>query len=137
MTYIITSLCLRDGACVYVCPKECIVGGKPTDENPWFYIDPDSCIDCDACVRECPYEAIFPEAEVPSALVITKDRTRQSMPAGTSGFNEAYVGKDNNNQEVKLTATRTLQKGDVVDLTPDVQPNYDFYETGPGYDALD
>jgi hypothetical protein len=27
-------------------------------------------------------------------------------------------------------------EGDVVDLTTDIQPNYDFYEKGPGYDAL-
>jgi hypothetical protein len=26
--------------------------------------------------------------------------------------------------------------GDVVDLTEDIQPNYDFFATGPGYDAL-
>lgn len=25
MTHIITSLCLRDGACVEVCPVECII----------------------------------------------------------------------------------------------------------------
>ena len=29
MTHIITSLCLRDGGCVTVCPVECIVPGKP------------------------------------------------------------------------------------------------------------
>ncbi len=29
MTYIITSLCLRDSGCVDVCPVECIVPGKP------------------------------------------------------------------------------------------------------------
>jgi ferredoxin len=30
-------------------------------------IDPDECIDCDACKLECPVEAIFPEDEVPEA----------------------------------------------------------------------
>jgi len=28
-------------------------------------IDPIECIDCDACVAECPEEAIFPDDEVP------------------------------------------------------------------------
>jgi ferredoxin--NADP+ reductase len=28
-------------------------------------IDPDGCIDCGACVAECPYDAIFPDDEVP------------------------------------------------------------------------
>jgi ferredoxin len=30
-----------------------------------LYIDPDHCIDCEACVAECPVEAIFHEANVP------------------------------------------------------------------------
>ena len=49
MTHIITELCLRDGACVEVCPVECIIAGEPEAEWPWFYIDPDTCIDCGAC----------------------------------------------------------------------------------------
>ena len=65
MTYIITSLCLRDGSCVEVCPVECIVPGKPKDEWPWFYIDPDTCIDCGACVEPCPVQAIFAADELP------------------------------------------------------------------------
>ena len=28
------------------------------------------------------------------------------------------------------------EEGDVVDLTADIQPNYDFFTNGPGYDAL-
>jgi ferredoxin len=31
-----------------------------------LYIDPADCIDCEACVPECPVEAIFAEANVPS-----------------------------------------------------------------------
>jgi ferredoxin len=30
-----------------------------------LYIDPLECIDCDACVPECPVEAIFQEDDVP------------------------------------------------------------------------
>ena len=30
-----------------------------------LYIDPYSCIDCDACAPECPVEAIYPEEDVP------------------------------------------------------------------------
>jgi hypothetical protein len=28
------------------------------------------------------------------------------------------------------------KEGDIVDLTPDIQPNYDFFSKGPGYEAL-
>ena len=65
MTHVIVDTCIRDGACVEVCPVECIVAGKPEDQWPWFYIDADTCIDCGACVPECPVEAIFPEEDVP------------------------------------------------------------------------
>jgi len=30
-----------------------------------LFIDPVECIDCDACVHECPTEAIFPDDAVP------------------------------------------------------------------------
>jgi ferredoxin len=32
------------------------------------FIDPDECIDCHACVPECPWEAIFSEDNVPEPL---------------------------------------------------------------------
>ncbi len=67
MTHIITSLCVRDRGCIEVCPVECIVPGEPVGQWPWMYIDPDTCIDCGACIPECPFLAIFPEDEVPAA----------------------------------------------------------------------
>jgi len=30
-----------------------------------LYINPEECIDCGACVPECPVEAIFPDHSVP------------------------------------------------------------------------
>ena len=67
MTYTITELCTREADCVEVCPVDCIVPSpKGNTEFPLFYIDPDECIDCGACVPVCPPEAIFPEFEVPA-----------------------------------------------------------------------
>lgn len=131
MTHIITSLCLRDSSCVEVCPVECIVPGKPIEEWPWYYIDPDTCIDCGACVPECPYEAIFPEEEVPEAYV-AKGGERISRPE----FNEVYDGVNAKGEPVHLEHTKALQPGEVVNLREDIQANYDFYSTGPGYNAL-
>jgi ferredoxin len=34
-------------------------------DEKMLYIDPVDCIDCEACVPECPVEAIFAEANVP------------------------------------------------------------------------
>src|SRR5262245_59705119 len=46
--------------CVAVCPCECFY-----QDEQMLYIDPLQCIDCDACVPECPVEAIFPERAAP------------------------------------------------------------------------
>lgn len=136
MTHIITSLCLRDGGCVDVCPVDCIVPGKPETEWPWYYIDPDTCIDCGACIPECPYEAIFTEDEVPDAFE-AKGGEYLNKPAGTPGFDTAYEGENHAGETVKLAHTRVLEAGEVVDLTEDIQPNFDYFEKGPGYSALD
>jgi ferredoxin len=32
-----------------------------------LYIDPEHCIDCDACARECPVDAIYQDIHVPVA----------------------------------------------------------------------
>jgi NAD-dependent dihydropyrimidine dehydrogenase PreA subunit len=51
--------------CVSICPKDCILEHQPTDrasELPnQLFIDPEECIDCNACVAECPWDAIYPE----------------------------------------------------------------------------
>ena len=47
--------------CVAVCPVECF-----WQDEKMLYIDPADCIDCEACVPECPVEAIFAEANVPA-----------------------------------------------------------------------
>ena len=31
----------------------------------------------------------------------------------------------------------TAAGGEVIDLTEDIEPNYDYFIDGPGYDALD
>jgi NAD-dependent dihydropyrimidine dehydrogenase PreA subunit len=71
MTYVIAQPCVgvKDGACVAVCPCDCI---RPTPQEEDFarfeqlFIDPEHCIDCGLCVLECPVNAIFHELELPS-----------------------------------------------------------------------
>ncbi len=132
MTHVITSLCLRDGGCVTVCPVECIVPGLPQEEYPLFYIDPDTCIDCGACVPECPFESIFPEDEVPTSYV-AKGGEKISMPAGTPEFTEVYDGTNHDGEAVHIETTKTLKAGDVVDLTPATEWNASYFTDGPGY----
>lgn len=66
MTYVVCEPC-RDCKytdCVVVCPCDCFY-----QDDRMLYIDPDSCIDCEACVPECPAEAIFHETNVPMPWV--------------------------------------------------------------------
>ena len=46
--------------CVTVCPVDCFY-----QDESMLYIDPVDCLDCGACVPECPVEAIFYEPDVP------------------------------------------------------------------------
>lgn len=132
MPHVITSLCLRDGGCATVCPVECIVPGKPSDQHPLYYIDPDTCIDCGACEPECPFSAIFPDSDVPSAYK-AKGGEKLSAPKGTAGFGEVYDGTNHDGEAVHLEGTRTLAAGEVVDLTPDIAKNAEYFKSGPGY----
>ncbi|HRJ56962.1 MAG TPA: ferredoxin family protein [Anaerolineales bacterium] len=132
MTHIITSLCVRDRGCIEVCPVECIVPGNPADGFPMVYIDPDTCIDCGACVPECPFAAIFPEDEVPSAY--TAKGGEYINRVGLTGH---YEGTNHHGKQVVLETTRQLDAGEVIDLTADTPLNYDFFKSGPGYSAKD
>ena len=64
MTYVIAQPCIgvKDKGCIDVCPMDCIHGA---DNDSMLYIDPDDCIDCNACVPACPVDAIFPDNQVP------------------------------------------------------------------------
>lgn len=62
MTYVVTEPCFgcKYTDCVVVCPTNSFREGEKM-----LYIDPDSCVDCDACRPECPVDAIFYEDDVP------------------------------------------------------------------------
>jgi ferredoxin len=74
MAYVVTRLCrdCKDLSCVSICPKDCILEHRPakgaSDLPNQLFIDPEECIDCNACVSECPWEAIYPDADVPEAF---------------------------------------------------------------------
>ncbi len=62
MAYVVTEPCFgcKYTDCVVVCPCDCFHEGESM-----LFIDPDHCIDCDACRSECPVEAIYPDHCVP------------------------------------------------------------------------
>jgi ferredoxin len=127
MTHVITNLCLRDGACVEVCPVDCIVPGDPVDGWPTFYINPIVCINCSACEPECPHGAIMPGADIPSSYEARGGEVL-SMPVGSPGFDTPYQGEDDEGNSVSLSATRVLKQGEIIDLTPAIKTNADFFK---------
>ncbi len=72
MAFVVTRLCVDcvDTACVSVCPVDCFYQPKQiSDEHPnMLYISPEECIDCAVCEPECPWEAIYPEEDVPETF---------------------------------------------------------------------
>ena len=62
MTYVVTQHCVdcKYTDCVTVCPVDAFHSGPRM-----VYINPDTCVNCDACVPACPVEAIFSEEMLP------------------------------------------------------------------------
>ena len=65
--------------CVVVCPVDCFYEGAQM-----FYIHPDECIDCEACVPECPVEAIFHEDNLPDEWKDFTAAQRRDVRLGTA-----------------------------------------------------
>ena len=62
MTHVVTDACVghKYQDCVAVCPVEAF-----READTYLVIDPDECIDCAACIPECPVDAIFADDEIP------------------------------------------------------------------------
>jgi ferredoxin len=63
MAHIVTSKCkdCKFTDCVEVCPVACFY-----ELDHQLVIHPEDCIDCTACVAECPVEAIYAEGDLPA-----------------------------------------------------------------------
>lgn len=68
MAYVIAAPCVADYSCLEVCPVDCISPG-PDDDSfdnaEQLYINPNTCINCGACVKACPVLAIYEQAALP------------------------------------------------------------------------
>jgi NAD-dependent dihydropyrimidine dehydrogenase PreA subunit len=98
MSYIIGSPCVSvcDMACVKVCPVDCIHGPIKMDGagmevktmsmeelvGMQLYINPFDCINCGACIAECPVDAIYEDEDE----AIEKDGTDEYVKKNYSFF---------------------------------------------------
>ena len=102
MSYIIGKPCegTCDTACVAVCPVDCINGPIKIDglgqevadmeigATDMLYINPDECIDCGACLPECPVDAIYESEEE----AIEKDGTDEYVKRNYKFYGLTYNG---------------------------------------------
>ena len=78
MTYVVTARCngCKYTDCVEVCPVEAFHEGPEM-----VYINPESCIDCNACMEECPVEAIYADVDLPEKyqkyLEVNADKSQE------------------------------------------------------------
>ena len=63
MAFVVAEPCIacKYTDCVTVCPVDAFHEGDRI-----LYINPDTCVNCDACVPACPVEAIFSEENLPA-----------------------------------------------------------------------
>ncbi len=99
MTFVVTGNCqrCRFTDCVAVCPVECFHG-----DDDMLYIDPDECIDCGACVPECPVEAIYDETELPEELEKWKAINAKKSPGlpAITETGEPFPGAEDRKKEL-------------------------------------
>ncbi|VTS03927.1 4Fe-4S dicluster domain-containing protein [Tuwongella immobilis] len=87
MPHVVTKPCYdcKYTDCCVVCPVECFY-----QDESMLYIDPTDCIDCEACVPECPVEAIYGSDNVPGDwqefVQLNADRT-----AALKKGNDAHI----------------------------------------------
>ena len=102
MAFIIAEPCIGtcDTSCVEVCPVDCIIGDKSVDEikdlqaagdtealkGLQLFIDPDICIDCGACLPECPVDAIYTTEKE----TIEKEGSDESVKKNYEFFNQNW-----------------------------------------------
>ncbi|MCA9033903.1 MAG: ferredoxin family protein [Planctomycetaceae bacterium] len=77
MTHVVAEPCFncKYTDCVVVCPVDCFYEGEAM-----LFIDPDECLDCEACVPECPVEAIFFEDHLPDRWQEYKQLNAEMAP---------------------------------------------------------
>jgi ferredoxin--NADP+ reductase len=71
-----------------VCPTDSIHAVEDDASWPTYYINPDTCIDCGACLDECPEEAIFVDDDVPGDMA---DATAKNEEFFTEGPGKELV----------------------------------------------
>ena len=67
MAMVVTQPCIgcKHKNCVTVCPVDSFHEGEQM-----LFVNPEQCIDCEACIPECPVGAIYHESNVPPDMYL-------------------------------------------------------------------
>ncbi len=111
MTYIVTQHCVdcKYTDCVTVCPVDAFHEGDRI-----LYINPDTCVNCDACVPACPVEAIFSEENLPA-------KYQSYLAINTEGSKTAPVI---NQKKDPMPSAKPLDELKTMDGQGYVPPNF-------------
>ncbi len=95
MSFVITQACIGTKAteCEKVCPVDCIhpkEGEAHFDDVEQLYIDPQTCINCGACMAVCPVRAVYPEEDVPGPFQLFTDKNLDYFRMSVEAFHEKY-----------------------------------------------
>jgi ferredoxin len=100
MAYVVSGRCIdcRYTYCAVPCPTACF--WEIEAPHRMLLIDPDACIDCDACLPECPVNAIWPDHELPAPYESWKAfnaqwcKTGRNVDGGTDPLPTARLLED-------------------------------------------
>src|SRR5256885_5623056 len=105
MAHIVTSKCVgcKFTDCVEVCPVACFY-----ELDNQLVIHPDECIDCTACVAECPVEAIYADSALPAEFADTTEfnanesrRGKEEGPGSLTLKNDARPTAEGRQRELR------------------------------------
>ena len=111
MTHVVTSACVdhKYQECVAVCPVEAF-----REAETYLVIDPDECIDCDACVSLCPVNAIYPDGELPEEFEDWTDKNDAELCTDDNRITETVGSLDNAKSIEDIKAAEEEKFGAVV-----------------------
>ena len=91
MTHVVTARCVdcRYTYCVVECPVSCFYEVK---DPHMLVIDPGTCIDCEACVPQCPVNAIYPDHELPSEYADWEAKNAELFEQGLGDIGVGILG---------------------------------------------
>ena len=99
MAHVVTDKCVgcKFTDCVEVCPVACFY-----ELDNQLLIHPEDCIDCTACVAECPVEAIYDESQLPDEMrdwtAINAERAKKLPVINETG--PAYAGAEERKKQL-------------------------------------